>query len=364
MYLPLYPIWIVDLIGSAAMIVVSFLCLRRAWSISREHPDNAMAAYMLWFTVAIFAFSASRSLGHIGKHILYFTGHMDLWQRLAPVSGSINTLTFVLIASVTLFFHQMQRIMGRMAEDQQKIKQTSRELLELSRDIEEIASERTRAEMALRIAHEVRNPVMIIGGLLRRLMKRQQTDSAVCDQEHFSRIMEQARNLEKLVGRFERLMPETAGRFSCLDLNSIVDEAVTAVSTEAEMKGITLEVEKAPAALTFRGNRQLMKLALIHILRNAIEACHAGDRITVSTHLGPAGVHVRITDTGPGIPGPVLEHIFEPFYETSAGHTGLGLPYVKQIIEEHRGRLKIESTPGAGTSVEIELPTHVGELGS
>jgi signal transduction histidine kinase len=205
---------------------------------------------------------------------------------------------------------------------------------------------------------------MIIGGLLRRLMKKMMDSGQErrSEQEHISRIMEQAKNLEELVGRFERLMPETARRFTTVELNSVVDEAISAVGTEAELKGVELRSEKSPAALTFQGNRQLIKLALIHILRNAIEACRAGDRITISTHLGPAGVHVRVEDTGPGIPGPVLEHIFEPFYETDAGHTGLGLPYVKQIIEEHKGRLKIESRPGSGTAVEIELPTHVGEL--
>ncbi len=362
MYWPLYPIWLVDLVGSAAMIVVSCLCLRMAYRIYNRDRGNALATYMLWFCMGIFAFSVSRSLGHIVKHILYFSGRIDIWEDLAPISGSINTITFILIASVTLFFRQMQVIMNRMQEDRRRIQQTSKELLELSRGIEEIASERTRAEMALRIAHEVRNPVMIIGGLLRRMMKNGDHGAKEGKDSHFSKVLEQAENLEDLVRRFEKLFPEAKKQFSTQELNSIVEEAVSAVSAEAERKDIRLAFEPSSMPLNFQGNRQLIKLALMHIIRNALEACSRGDLVRVSTHLGKGGVHVKIEDTGPGIPGPILEHIFEPFYRTDEGDTGLGLPYVKQIIEEHKGWLRIDSTPGEGTTVEIGLPTHIGEL--
>ncbi len=353
----------VDLIGSGAMIIISWLCLRLAHRIYVRDPENALSVYILWFCMAIFAFSASRSLGHIVKHVLYFSGHIELWKDIAPISGSINTITFVLIASVTLFFQRMQTIMNRMIQDRLRIRRTSMELLKVNKEIEKIVSERTRAEMALRLAHEVRNPVMVIGGLLNRILKADSVSQKDL-RGHINRILEQAKRLEKLVKRLEGLLPDSQEHFISQELNSIVQEALDTIASEAGDKGIEINFDRSSASLDFKGNRQLVKLAVIHILRNAINACASGDSIKIGTRLGPEKVIARIEDTGPGIPREILEHVFEPFYRTGKGDTGLGLPYVKQIIEEHRGNLSITSELGHGTVVEIWLPTHLGELKS
>ena len=90
MYWPLFPVWLIDIFGSLIMIALSVLCLGVAREIIHRDPDNALSTYLFWFCVAIFAFSVSRSLGHIIKHVLYFAGLGPWWQHLAPISGSIN----------------------------------------------------------------------------------------------------------------------------------------------------------------------------------------------------------------------------------------------------------------------------------
>jgi len=129
MYWSLLPIWLLDVSGSLIMIIMSSLCLGLAREIYHRDPEDAMNAYLLWFCIAIFAFSLSRSLGHIIKHILYFAGLQYWWQRLSPFSGSINTMTFVVIGAITLFFNRMEIIIHRMARDKKKIQKTSSELL-------------------------------------------------------------------------------------------------------------------------------------------------------------------------------------------------------------------------------------------
>ena len=159
----LAPIWIIDFGGSLGMIIVSTLCLATTREIVRKAPENTLAHYLFCFAGAIFAFSVSRSAGHIIKHVLYFMGQGTMWQQISPVSGSINSITFVVIGAVTLYFRRIENIMNQMARDRDKISTFSRELLELNSNIEAIISERTRVEMALRFAHDVRNPSMVIG---------------------------------------------------------------------------------------------------------------------------------------------------------------------------------------------------------
>lgn len=355
-----YPVWIIDFTGSILMIVFSLLCLKNAYQLYRRDPDNALSNHLLWFCMAIFAFSGSRSIGHIIRHILYFTGYSHWWESLSPISGSINTITFVVIASVTLFFHRMQNIMDRMIHDQQKIEQASIELLQINKDTGAVVSERTRAEMALRVAHEIRNPVMVIAGLLKKITG--QAPECSTHKEAFEKIISQAEKLESLVQDFETMRPELEKIIAVLDMNQIMEESIDVVWADAKRKKITILFEPDVALLTFQGNKDLIKIAVIHLLHNAVDACTSGDRITITTSLDKRGILAKIEDTGPGIPKEILEHVFEPFYTTIWGKTGLGLSYVRQIINEHKGEVTIKSETGIGTSVEIMIPTHLGEL--
>ncbi len=356
----LYPFWYFDIAGSIAMVVLSAASMRLVFRLYRRDPENALNTYLLWLISAIFVFCLFRALGHLVKYVLLFSGHGVLWHRIAPVSGGLNSITFVVIFAVTIFFRDILTIMNRMTRDRLKIEKTSSQLLELNRDIEAVVSDRTKAEMALQIAHGIRNPVMVIGGLLKRLYR----DCSPSPEERRMRdaIMDQIRQLEHLVQGFENLQVQFENHFSTIELNALVHDALEIVRHEAEQKKIALAFTPAANPLPLYGNQQYLKVALLHLLRNAIEACGEKNHIRVTVGQTGEGAMVRIEDNGPGIPGEVLEHIFEPFYSTKAGATGLGLPYVRQIIHEHRGDIRIRSTPGVGTSVQLTFPTHLATL--
>ncbi|MBU0680706.1 MAG: HAMP domain-containing histidine kinase [Proteobacteria bacterium] len=356
----LAPLWAVDLLGSLAMIVVSSMCLLVAGKIFRRDRENALGNYLLWLCFAIFAFAVSRSLGHILKHILYFAGYSHWWRSLAPISGSINTITFVVIASSTLYFRRIESIMDRMGRDRDKISSFSRELLELNRDIETIVSERTQTEMALFIAHEVRNPAMIIGGMARK-MKKSSPESGP-DKRYVETIIQEAGKLEALVQGLGKGHPSARKKFASEDLNEIAAAALRTIKPEAENRGVAIVTEYHPAPLIFLGSKHLLTIAIIHLVRNALDACREGDRVEIVTRPAEKAVQVLIRDSGPGIAPEIVEHIFEPFFETSQGPTGIGLPYVKQIVEEQKGRIVLTSTPGEGTTVLISLSPLLGEL--
>ena len=361
MQVPLLPIWITDFLGASVMIVLSCLILRSARTFYRNDPGNALGVYLLWFAMAISAFSISRSAGHILRYVFYLTGNGALWSSVAPVSGAINSITFVVIASVTLFFPKMLRIIRRMEYDRHKIELTSTSLLNLNREMEGMVRDRTRIEMALEMAHQVRNPVTIIGGLLKRGASKGGRECSDFT-EYIPKILEQAEKLETMVNDLNAMLAADPGQFTELDLNQIVENCVESARKEADARKIIINLKTASTALPFRGIRHILKMAIDHVLHNAIEACRPGDAIDISTGIGEAGVELVVEDSGPGIPPSVLEHIFEPFYRTEEGRTGIGLPYVKQIIEDHRGDIRLSSEPGKGTRVTIIFPKHITEL--
>ncbi len=356
--LPLWPICVVDILGSVGMILFGALAFLKALKSHRLEPNNPRYSYLGWVTGALLAFAIFRAGGHILRHLLIALNMDIYWHKLAPFCGALNTLSFMMIVGVTLFMRDVENICLRLSEERKKLEKMSKEILELNRDMEQIVSERTATELALRIAHQVRNPVMVIGGLIKRLAKECPRKEKTLE-EKVQKILEQVKRLEKLVQEFETLMEKQVEYFRIEDLNQIVKSAVNLVATEAEQKGIILKTNLAKGPLTFRGHGQLIKVAVVHVLRNAIEACGPEDVITVRTGLKEGYNFVTIKDTGPGIPEEIMPYIFEPFYSTKGKRTGLGLPYVKQIIEEHRGRIEIESHPGKGTTVTIYLPTHL-----
>jgi len=176
------------------------------------------------------------------------------------------------------------------------------------------------------------------------------------------KIFQQAQHLEGLVQEFEEARRTEDTHFGPQELNSIVEDAVGAIQPEADAKGIVILFNRSPKPLSFQGNPHLIKAALLHVVRNAIEACGPGSTVEIETELGKGGIVIRVKDDGPGIPPVVMEHIFEPFYRSEHGETGLGLPYVQQIVHEHKGEIGIESSLGKGTTVTIRLPTHISEL--
>lgn len=141
--LPLYPVWTVDVLGSLCMVVFSLLCV--LYTHRLRHPDqgNVIWTYLFWFSLALAFFSVSRSVGHIAKRLLLLTDHGDYWRMLQPYSGSINTLTFVIVGSITLFFQRAYRINARVLADNKAVAKASGELAWMNRNLEKLVAERT-----------------------------------------------------------------------------------------------------------------------------------------------------------------------------------------------------------------------------
>ena len=160
------PIFLVDLIGSILMIVLSFLCLRIVYKLRERDGNNLIWTYLLWICIGLACFAVSRSAGHILKNVLFLAGNKALWKTIRPFSGAINTIMFIVVAAITLFFERIWKIYQMVLKDRQAIKDAHQELLFLNQNLEERVERRTielkASEYKYRQIFEVSKDMIVI----------------------------------------------------------------------------------------------------------------------------------------------------------------------------------------------------------
>jgi signal transduction histidine kinase len=357
--LPIFPLFCVDILGSALVLLLSWAAFLNSRKLLAHDPENALWLFLYWLTLALLVFGVSRALGHIIGHILVFAGHGTWWSQVRPYSGGLNAILSIVIASVTLFFHNIQKLYHRMEADHRHMETTSHEILTLNKEMEALVMERTMSEMALGIADGIRNPLHVIGGFSHRLLKKTASDDPA--RNWALAIAEAAKRLEQMVEKFESLAQDKKSFFSQEDLSKIVRGILEMLHGAFERRRVHLVTGFHPFPAYAQVNKHLFKVAIAHLVRNALEATPAQGEIHVTTSVDASHVTLVIQDTGRGMPPEVLTRIFEPFFTTKVGGTGLGMVFVRQIVDEHRGTINLESEVGQGTTVTIKLPLRFGE---
>jgi signal transduction histidine kinase len=357
--LPLLPLWVLEYLDGVVVIVFTLLAWRYSRRLMILDPENALWLFFHWLSLTFVIFSCTHILSHFIQDITrYYTNSLTV-SMMRRVMGGIDSIVYVAIATTTLFFSRMRRLYHRMEEDHHHLEETSHEILALNREMEALVMERTMSEMALGIAHGIRNPLHIIGGFSHRLLKKTDQDDPTRD--WLKAIAEEAKHIEDMVERFETLAQRKSSFFSHEDLNAIVAETVELIRPEVRAKNLNLVIELHASPLMGRLNTHLLKVAIAHLLRNAIEATRPRGTITVRTGQDKHFAVLIIQDTGRGMPPDVVDKVFVPFYTTKIGGTGLGMVFVRQIVDEHRGVITLDSKVGRGTTVTIRLPLRFEE---
>jgi signal transduction histidine kinase len=204
------------------------------------------------------------------------------------------------------------------------------------------------------VAHEVRNPVMIIGGFARRLQKRLRTDAQA--QEMIVPILHELRRLERMVAEIEGFTVLLEPDIKPRDLARVVDQVLAASADALVERQIVLERCIPPDLPRIPLDENLMAQALGHLIDNAVEAMPKGGRLTLTVTPEPKGLRLTLKDTGIGIPPEDLPYLFDPFFSSKPDGTGMGLTKVHQVVSDHRGEILIKSVPGQGAEVNIWLP--------
>jgi two-component system, NtrC family, sensor kinase len=231
------------------------------------------------------------------------------------------------------------------------------------REQELVRSERLAAvgKMAAVITHEIRNPLSSIGlntELLDDELDRIASGDASPQEARalLASVHKEVDRLTVITEEYLRFARLPRPKLERLELNDVASELVAFQKAELSARGVNVESTLARDLPDVLADEGQLRQALLNLVRNAAEA--VGDRgtVRVATRRTPAGsVEIRVEDDGPGIPAEHLPKIFEPFFSTKDGGTGLGLALTQQIIVEHGGRIQVEASD-RGTAFAIELP--------
>jgi nitrogen fixation/metabolism regulation signal transduction histidine kinase len=218
------------------------------------------------------------------------------------------------------------------------------------------------AEVARRLAHEIKNPLTPIQLSAERLEMKLSSRLSAEDAEALARgtrtIVNQVAALKSMVDDFRDYARLPAPALASLDLNALVQEVLALYETSSA----TIVRKLAPGLPAVRADSAQMRQVLHNLVQNAqdaLENCkNPGEppRIEVATELLADKVRLSVTDNGSGFPEEMMARIFEPYVTTKPRGTGLGLAIVKKIIDEHHGQLAIENRVARGASVTILLP--------
>lgn len=212
-------------------------------------------------------------------------------------------------------------------------------------------------EMTSGLAHEIRNPLVSIGGFVRRLHKKFLDDEQA--QSYFQVIINEVERLEKILNEMMDFSQDPRGEYREWDIHQIIEEALGLIQRELDDSRIVIEKNWGKIPKVFGDQRQLRHL-FHNLFLNSCQAMPKGGQLTIRTFLTKEAERTRIAcevrDTGGGIPPELLHNIFNPFFTTKDHGSGLGLSIVHKIITRHQGEVNIDNRPGEGVSFLIKFP--------
>ncbi len=208
-------------------------------------------------------------------------------------------------------------------------------------------------------AHEVRNPLSTIGLNLQLVLEDYKDAESPRDRRTHKRlttVQGEVRRLQKILEEFLSFARAPEPKLAPVDLNEKLRALVEFQEPEMREAGVSLRFYPGGDVGQVAVDWDHLQAAVVNLVRNAKEATPAGGEILVSTAREPGAVLLRVTDTGGGIPPELATRVFEPYFSTKKTGTGLGLPTVRRVAEEHGGTLTFQSEAGKGTQFTLRLP--------
>ncbi len=208
--------------------------------------------------------------------------------------------------------------------------------------------------MMAEITHEIRNPLVSIGGFTRRLAKKIKDNE---DKKYVDIILSEVARLEGIIHDNLSYIKEIAPHLVETDINGLLEEVLTLYEDELAQRRIRVERKLSSSLPRFMIDSQQIKQGVINILKNALEAMENGGMLFIRTSaVSDTEAAIEIGDTGPGISAKAMHNIFNPYYTTKPRGTGLGLPITNRIIQSHKGKIEVRNRDGGGAIFTIKLP--------
>lgn len=325
-----------------AFIIISMNRLNRVKTVGDR--DRLIALVVLGFLLigvtAIFSKRFTQPITDLGQAARRVTaGNLDFE---VPVAGPEE------VSRLTKTFNEMLTVLRRSRELEEQLQRAERSAV--------------IGRLASGIAHEIRNPLNFINLSIDHLREAfgPANEAQRAQYRHIlTTIKDELARLNRLVSDFLSYGRPAKLKLRELDAVSLVEEVRDLVNAKAEEQGVKIAIEANghdAGQTRLNADPEQLKTCFSNLMINAIQAMPGGGELDVSLYPNDDQLEIEFTDTGTGILPESLEQIFEPYYSTKETGIGLGLPLTKKIIEEHGGRIEVESEVGLGTTFTVVLP--------
>ena len=271
--------------------------------------------------------------------------------RLITPAGEVRTINAAIAPLVTKKFN----VIGRLI-----IMDDITERMELEAQLSQADKLSSIGLLAAGVAHEVNTPLAVISSYTQMLGKQLQSDPQKAGL--LEKITRQTFRASEIVNNLLNFSRTSGAEFADVDVNKIISDTLALLEHQFKTSHITVEDELADHLPRIQGNTGRLQQVFLNLFLNAKDAMNGGGRLRVVTSNGN-GVSVAVTDTGSGIAPEHIARIYDPFFTTKTTPregqnrgTGLGLSVTYGIIQEHAGKIRVESRPGEGTTFYLDFP--------
>jgi signal transduction histidine kinase len=212
----------------------------------------------------------------------------------------------------------------------------------------------TLGELAAGLAHEIRNPLAGIAGVIDIIGRDLPVNSPAC--AVVAEVKQEAIHINRILTDLLETARPKQPNFQRADLGATITHAIMFAREQAHSRAIEIEFVPTRSIPLVEHDPSQINQVLLNMLLNAIQAVAREGHIIVSLDRRDDYAAISIADNGPGIPPETLKNIFRPFFTTKGHGTGLGLSLARRIVEDHAGRIEVTSTPGQGTTFVVLLP--------
>jgi signal transduction histidine kinase len=239
-----------------------------------------------------------------------------------------------------------------------RLRDVVRELSDAQKRLIEQEKLKSLGEMTANIAHEIKNPLVIIGGFTKRLAKKAVLDGP--ENRYVEIILKEVTRLEAILNEILNYVKEGPVLTGTCDVNATLEEVLSLLTPDSSWRDIKVEKKYGENLPLVTCDSQQIKQVLINILINAFEAMNGSGKVRIETQQtvvdGKTFLSTSISDTGGGVDPSIMDNIFNPFFTTKERGTGLGLAISNKIVMNHNGRLDIKNEAGKGVTFVMYLP--------
>jgi signal transduction histidine kinase len=342
------------ILGLLLKVAISFLLIGYTGGIESRY----------WFVLLLPVVSAATAFGILGTLAVALLAGLTYLSFLSFIDWAHFDVDAAGLMMRVVFLAMIGNLANTLAEDlrtqSREARKAADQLAAANRQIQEAEeavrrSDRLAAlgQLSAGLAHELRNPLGTIRGSSEMLNRSVAAENEVA-REVAGFISTEVDRANSLITRFLQFARPLEIRPERADLDQMLDRAVAQVEREAP--GVAIYRNYAPEIPPFSFDSELMERVFYNLVLNAAQASPPGGAVTVKTRAAGAVAEIAVIDRGAGIEPKLLETIFNPFFTTKPEGVGLGLAIVSKIVDEHGGKITVESEPGKGSVFRVLLP--------